>query len=248
MRAWNDLKLTPAERERAIARILDAGALPRRSLLAELRTVYAALDLRMLFFGVGECLFLALVAAVLLFIPMAAAVPYENMASLLFLFSPVLYALLTLFTAWKEQSCGVLDWRQTCRVSLRETAALRMLVFGGISVLTLVPANAVLWALSPVQVSFGWMLGVSLSSLFLYGALSLMFQQLRRRAGWLMAPVVWTLAGLILLSVPQAGAALLQVPAVVFFLLAGGWLAVYLLELRRFCLISRKGDMCDALY
>lgn len=249
MKQWNDWELTPAERNHAVSQILDAGLPPRHDLLTELRMVREALDLRMLFFGVEDSLFLALVAAVLVYVPLAAVTVQQlDMTPLLFLTSPMLYAFLTILTAWKEDSCGVLGWRQSCRVSLRAASALRMLLFGGASVLLVVPANAALWMLTDTRVPLGWMLGVSLSSLFLYGALSLSCQFLGAWKGCLLAPGVWVMVGILLMTLPGAGAWLLQVPTAVFFVLAGGGLAVYLLELRRFCLMPGKGVLHHAFY
>lgn len=102
-----------------------------------------------------------------------------------------------LLTAWKEAQSGTLEWRQTCQISLRTMTALRMLVFGSVSVLVCVPANLVLWYLAQGGVSLSWMVALSVSSLCLYGALSLYCLRLRGMAGLLAAPAIWTALGIV---------------------------------------------------
>ena len=84
------------------------------------------------------------------------------------------------------------------------------------------------------------MLGVSLSSLFLYGLLSLACLESRGRL--IAPPVIWAALGGLLLVWDGASAWLMALPGAVFLVLAGGALALYLLELRRFCLGRRRGE------
>ena len=61
-----------------------------------------------------------------------------------------------------------------------------------------VPANILLWLTSGRVWPLPWMLGLSFSSLFLYAALTLFC--LRLRWGMVILPVVWGVAGLLLLD------------------------------------------------
>lgn len=227
---------TEAEKRRAIARILDAG-LPRRVALGwELWEVLGRAGPRALLFGVGDCLALSLLIWALCLLPvLALARTAGSLAPALFLFSPLLYAALSLLTGWKDLQTGIWEWTWTFRISARMVAALRMLGFGGLSVLLCVPANWALWLLTGREQSLGWMLALSLASLFLYGGLSLACQRLRGPAGGLGAPACWALLGLAALFQPRAAEWLAAVPAAVFCLLAAAGIALYLLELRRFC-------------
>ena len=171
MERWNEPMLEPWEREAAISAILDRGLVPKPGIGLLLRT---ALNAQVLFFGEVDCIFLSILAAVVLMIPLLAAVLQQaSPAPMLFLASPALYALLLGLTAWKESQSGLLEWKQTCRLSLQTVSALRMIVFGGGSVLVWVPVNLWLWSALGRALPLSWMLGVSLSSLFLYGLLSL---------------------------------------------------------------------------
>ena len=227
MERWNEPMPTHWEREAAIAAILDQGLVPQPGLTAILRS---ALDARVLFFGVADCIFLSILAAVLLLIPLlAAALQMAAVAPMLFLASPALYALLLGLTAWKEAQSGLLDWKRSCRLSVRAVTALRMAVFGGGSVLVWVPVNLWLWRAMGRELPLSWMLGVSLSSL-------------ERRGRLIAPPVIWAALGGLLLMRDGASAWLAALPGAVFLALAGGALALYLLELKRFCLGRRRGE------
>lgn len=223
---WEPIPVpTEEERRLAIRAVVDEG-LPPPGKRWEI-------SLSVLFFGVGDCLFLAVLITGICFVPLAAAVFQRSpLAPLLFLLSPLLYASLQFLTMWKEFSTGTLEWKQTCRIPFRVLTALRMLVFGGVSVMVCVPADMLLWELSRHQAALPWMLGVSFSSLFLYAALSLFCQRLRRREMMLAAPALWLALGVVLLCWEAGAAILLRVPALVFFLLALAGLALFLRELK----------------
>lgn len=213
------------ERRRAVRAIVDEG-LPPQGKRWEI-------PLSVLFFGVGDCLFLAVLITGICFVPLAAAVFQRSpLAPLLFLLSPLLYASLQFLTMWKEFSTCTLEWKQTCRIPFRALTALRMLVFGGVSVMVCVPADVLLWELSRHRAALPWMLGVSFSSLFLYAALSLFCQRFRRREMMLAAPALWLALGILLLCWEEGAALLLRVPALVFFLLALAGLGLFFRELK----------------
>ena len=238
---------TEAEKRRAIARILDAGLPPRPSLGRELLETLRAVGAPVLFFGTWDCLALSLLIWTLCLLPaLVVAGSTGSLAPALFLFSPLLYAALSLLTAWKDLQTGLWEWTWTFRVSARMVAALRMLGFGGVAVLLCVPANGALWLLTGQERSFGWMLALSLASLFLYGALSLLCQRLRGLGGWLAAPVGWVLLGLVPLIWPRAAEWLTAIPTAVFCLLTAAGITLYLLELRRFCRRPMEGGVSYA--
>lgn len=246
---WNQIPMpTEAEKTAALARILDAGLPVRRDLRHTLRETLQAVGWRTLFFGTADCLFLAALFLILCLLPAAAAaVRQGSVGPVLFLLSPALYAALHLLTAWKEAQSGTLEWRQTCRVSLGTMTALRMLIFGGVSVLVCVPANGLLWYLAEGGVSLSWMVALSLSSLCLYGALSLYCLRLRGMAGLLTAPAVWTAVGIVPLLWERAARWLNGVPTVLFCLLTAAALVLYVSELRRFCRRCTEGGTIYAL-
>ena len=192
-----------------------------------------------LFFGVEDCLFLPVLAALLCLIPGAVIARFDSVAPLLVLFSPALYAALHLLTAWKDTASGVAEWRRSCKLSACTLLALRMLVFGGLAVIVCVPANILLWLTSGRSWSLPWMLGLSFSSLFLYAALTLFCLRLRR--GIVVPPAVWGVTGLLLLVWERGGELLLRVPVLVLFFLAAAGLAYCALTLERMLRYPNRG-------
>lgn len=223
---------TAVERKAAIVRIVELSE-------AEQHLRQRSVPLSVVFFGVEDCLFLPLLAALLCLIPGAALARFDTVAPLLFLFSPALYAALHLLTAWKDTASGVAEWRRTCRLSPWTLLALRMLVFGGLAVIVCVPANILLWLASGRSWSLAWMQGLSFSSLFLYAALTLFCLKLRR--GMVIPPVVWGVAGLFLLVWERGGELLLRVPVLVLFFLAAAGLAYCVLTLERMLRYPNRG-------
>jgi len=240
MEHWNEPMLEPWEREAAISTILNRALVQKPGLGRLLRS---ALNTQVLFWGVVDCIFLSTLAAVVLMIPLLTAVLKQvSPAPMLFLASPALYALLLGLTFWKESQSGLLEWKQSCCLSLQTVSALRMVVFGGGSILVWVPINLWLWSVLGGELSLSWMLGVSLSSLFFYGLLSLICLERMGRGRLMVPPIIWTALGGLLLAWDGASAWLTALPGAVFLVLAGAALALYLLELKRFCLGRRRGD------
>lgn len=240
---WNEIPMpTEAEQNAAVARILDVGLPARQGFRHTLTETFQAVGFRTLFFGAADCLFLSALFLLLCLLPMTAAATRQGpVGPVLFLLSPALYAALHLLTAWKEAQSGTLEWRQTCRISLRTMTALRMLIFGGASLLVCVPANLLLWYLAGGTVSLSWMVALSVSSLCLYGALSLYCLRLRGIAGLLTAPAVWAALGIVPLLWERAARWLNRVPTVLFCLLTATALILYFSELCRFCRRTEGG-------
>lgn len=233
---------TTAQRDRAVAAILAQGLPPREPLGKRILRTARTLPPSVLFFGVGDCLFLAVLLALVCLTPAAWAVAQrEALPSLLFLFSPALYALLQGLTQWKEGMSHTMEWKQACRISLPTLTAWRMLVFGGVAVVLCVPGNLLLWQLRGGQDSLLWMLAVSCSSLFLYAALSLFCQGRGGKRGVLLPPLVWVAVGLFPLGWPPAEDWLLRVPAAVFLLLAAAGLGGFLWQIRHTLLLAPDG-------
>lgn len=233
---------TPAEKDRAVAAILDQALPQQPTLWGELRRTVGDLPLGVLFFGVGDCLFLACLVTGLCLFPAALAAGNQcPLGPLLFLFSPLLYGTLQGLTQWKEAMSGTLEWKKTCRLSFRALTAWRMLLFGGAAVVLLVPADLLFWQLAGRPCSLGWMLALSCASLFLYAALALLCQPLSGWQALLLPPLAWLGLGVLALLWPPAALWLEGVPLGVFLLLAAGGLGAFLWQLDRAISHPKKG-------
>ena len=238
---------TQQEKLRAISQILDAGLLRPVSLRRELWDILRVAGVHTLFCGVGDCLALAVLVWVLGLFPASFLASYTGgLAQVLLLMSPLLYAALSLLTTWKDVQTGIREWTWTFRLSARMVDALRMLCFAAVSVLIGVPAELLLWRAAGCRWPLSWTLSLALSGLFLYVALSLYCLRLRGAGRLLAAPVLWLAAGA---AAPRwrPAAFLEAVPPAVFCLIAAAALALYLMELRRFCRRPMEGGLFCAL-
>ena len=236
------------EKDRAVMWILDTAMPQKNSVWQELYRTAGAVGVRMLFFGVGDCFFLAvLVLCVCLFPAAAVMVRMVRMAPCLFLVSPAFYALAHFLTMWKEYQMRTLEWKQTWRISFRTVMALRMLVLGAVSVVGSILICAVLWSLSEQMVSFVWMLSVAFSALFLYGGSSLLCQRLWGLSDFVTVPVVWTLVSLVPVIWETASIWLMQIPGYVFVMIAAAGMGLYFMQI--YCFVtdrkSRKTVLAD---
>lgn len=249
MRDMRSAGMSVAERDAAVASILDEALPARRSPIDRLREVARSVTPGMLVFGVEDCVFTAALSALLVLIPAAWAVRNpEQIAVALFAASPVFYALVQALCAWKDVESGTMAWRSACRVTPCELGALRMLAFGATAVAVCVPVAAFVWLASSRAASFGWMLSVACASLFTFAscALALMRALSRVRTGgegWqrrlgfalpLATPMaLWLAACAALASLPEFGRAVLGVPALVFACIALAAAVVFVAQVLR---------------
>lgn len=241
MKAFESIPM-PSEEEKAqaITEILSASDLTGVGLRAQLASI-KKFSISTLFFGLGDCMFLAVLFALICVVPTSLAATEQGpVVPMLFLLSPVLYAALHLLTWWKETLSGTLEWKQTCRLSFGMMTALRMLVFGGAATLLCVPQCFLMWFVIGRKISFLFMLSVSFSSLFLYAALALALR--KSRWGIFFVPVFWLVAGIVMLCWERASIILLEVPSIVFFLLAVAAFAAVLFQLSMMLHSNERGQ------
>lgn len=243
---------TDAERDAAIAAIVEAACPSRPRPLDALFAAVRACTPRMLLFGVEEGVFLAALVAVVGLVPAVwAAQQPERIAVAVFVVSPLFYASLQGLCAWRDIESGTLAWRLACRVTPAELGAVRMLAFGAASVAACVPTACALWLASVRVASLGWLMSVACASAMVYAAMSLSLLRLRSRAvTWMpvrallrfagpsaahmldyaaiaLPPTAWTALSIVFASIPGAGTVALGVPAAVFTLVALGAAVVF---------------------
>lgn len=240
-----------AEKNRSIARILERGMPEPRRLSVALGKRWNAVGVRGLFFGLGDCIFLALLACGLLWLCLFAAFGNHSSPSYVVTFfaSPFLYAALHLLTTWKEIMSGTYELMMTCQYNLRQVTALRMLVFGGISVVVTVMASVGVAALLTDGISILRLLGVSFSALFLFAALSLFVERRGSAPGiGLVTPLLWVSLFLALLLLGDRGERLLfQVPTAVFWGVSAVSLVFYIRALEHLYFESKEGAISHAV-
>lgn len=223
----------PEERDTAIAQIVKQGLPVRRK--NDFLAMFRSLSPKVLFFGVGDCLFVSFLFAVFAGAAILANAAFNRTYSgmLLFLFSPALYFLLHCLTTVRELQENTREIPMTCRYTQRHLTAMRMLYFGGFGVA--VNAVVALLAAQSLKESFLQMLGLSLSALFLYASWTI-FCLIRFRRTLLqlaVPPTVWLLVitGLHFLLRDGGMQFVFMIPSGVLLLFAGCFCAVFLAEL-----------------
>ena len=203
----------------------DAGPPAPQRLWTAVPALWKSLGLRGLLFGVWDCAFLAVLAAALVWSSAAMLVRQQGhyVCTALFVTAPALWAALHGLTTWKERMTGVWELFMTARVTLRQLSALRMLLFGAVSVAMSVALSCAARLLAGEEVSLLRLCGVSFASLFLFAAASLLAEEfIRPPLGCLAVPAVW---------LPEAVLCLIAV-------IAAG---IYLALLKRRCFIGKEG-------
>lgn len=217
-RAWADQGIQAPilgadERERRIAYIVEHSVLKPQKLTSALFNLLGAAGIRGVCFGVWDCMLLALLldGALWAAVYEAAKSSPQFLGMLVFLASPVLYAMLHLFTVWKERMAGMYETLMVCRMSLRQMTVLRLLLFSGASAVLLAGVKLWVFARAGHGLSIVRMLCMSMAALFLYAWIQTLVEwKFRHRMAYAAAPAVWAILSVCLLFIGGKGLILLE--------------------------------------
>lgn len=238
---------TEEEKENSIAFIVAEGVKQPHCFYTTILLLWRDIGLQRLFFGVGDCVFLAFLGVILVWTGIFASVKQNlNLLYLLiFLLSPFLYAILHLLTVWKDIMVGTYEQFMTLRISLRQMTTLRMLVFGGISVLLCVGISMISWFLFSDMASLIRMLSLSFAALFLFAWMELLVEwKWRAPLSYFIVPVSWIgIGGLLLGLGEQVQRVLLAIPVMVFLIVAFLFAGCYFYTLKKYYFDSKEGAL-----
>lgn len=242
---------TNEEKECAIHTIVCDGLPHKQSILIAMPELFKRIGFRNLFWGTEDCVFLSILCsiafAIVFVLPITLYSGFQYLA--LFFISPLFYALLHTITAWKELQNGTYEIKMTCHYTLRELTALRMLFFSGFSVIVDVLLAGAVSCFSTTGLSVFQLIGISLSALFLYGAVT-MFMLIKGLSlgKQLAVPVLWSILCLLPFALKiNVEAVLLALPntVVIFILLAAA--CCYFIQLRAYFFEQKKGEFNYAI-
>ena len=239
------------EREASIRQIVAAGLPAPRRMWKAVPELVRTLGIRNLFFGVEDCVFLAVLLSVLVsagVLSFAASRP-SMLAVLLFIFSPLFYMALHLLTVWKEVMAHTYELLMACRCSLRQLTAVRMLIFGGMSLcFSMALSGCLSWWQSDGP-GLLRLCSISFASLFLFACLSLAAERKwPAPVSCLPVPAAWVLLGVSLLLLGERAEALLGgIFTMAFALAGGGGAALYFLMLKHYYFTLREGAIAYAV-
>lgn len=187
----NMKELSKAEKDKAIAEILDKGLTSPIYRLKKIWKFFSFCNPKWIFFDMGDCIFLGLLIAFTGWIILLQA-DEKFICCVLFGISPFVYIASYLLVSWKEYRQQMYEMKMACLYSLYQVTALRMLYF---SILNLTLNSAVLVMIREfhiVKMDFWRMLGISFSSIFIYGILILIFKfKGKRLLSYVTPPFFW---------------------------------------------------------
>lgn len=242
---------TEEEKNKSIAFIIEQGFHHPCHLREAIPILWREVGIQGLFFGVGDCVFLSFLSAMLLWIGIFASARQDLTTFYLFdfLLSPFLYAVLHLLTVWKDIMVGTYEQFMTFRISLRQMTILRMFVFGGISVMLSVGISWISWLLFIRTASLLRILSLSFAALFLFAWMELLIEwKWRAPISYFIVPIIWIGLGIFLLSFGKyVQKILLAIPVVVFFALALAFAICYFFTLEKYYFDFKEGGLHHAV-
>lgn len=168
-------KLSEAEKDFAISEIVEKGVIKPGDRFRKMLEAGRACTFRTLFFGVGDCFLLGILIAVCIWLLLIQA-DSQVIVCMVFAVSPFAYIASYLLTAWKEHRLQLYDIKMTCKYTVRQIYAFRMIYFSGINIFLNVLMLSLLMHFRLPVIDFWKILGLSFASIFLYGIIMLVFQ------------------------------------------------------------------------
>lgn len=196
MSTW---KLSETEKENAIHNIVRNGVVSPADKIKEFLNAGKRCRLHVLFFGVGDCLFLGILITVCLWL-LLLQFHIQTILCSVFACSPFAYIALFFLTTWKEHMVQLYEMKMSCHYTIRQVTAWRMIYFGFGNMLINTAVLALFVHMQNSFVPFWKTLGLSFASLFLYGIMMLFFQiKGRLYLSVAIPPVIWTVLNLLVI-------------------------------------------------
>ncbi len=194
-------KPSEQEKQKAIAQIIDKGYKNRKSMLFLFAEMKETFGLRSLFFGVGDCIYLAVIIMFVVY-AFLLSVGKTVLFTCIFTASPLLYLTAWLLTVRKEYFSQTLELQNVCKYTPVHITALRMLFFSLLSMVADIPVAAV--SSYFLKGTFWNLLLLSFCSLFLYAVLQLIaLMFIRARSAAIILPFAWILLCLLPVAIVE---------------------------------------------
>ena len=228
----------PDENEKSVAieTILAKGLIRRKSLFQQLNELYRNIGLRRIFWDITDIMVITFMSTLLLVFVLKDLIAQKSMVfGILFAISPFMFLFLSLITEAKERMTGLYELKMTCKYTIRQISAFRMLCFSGAGMAFsgLISVTLAFW---DGNQEFWQILVISLCALFLYSLLMIAaMNRLHRNWSYYVPSIVWALLSILPLKLfgEQWESFLRQVP----FGIALGFLCIlvwlYLWEIKQ---------------
>lgn len=185
-----------------IDKIVSVGVKPKQSFPSYLKSMMQQVGLRHIFSDRLEITFITLLVTMM--IGLMVFLPYyseiHDMYGYIFLLSPILFLVLSIFTYVRKTQNHTYDVEMACKYNVYQIIAFRMLVFSVFSIVLNTIAVAIL-AIQYEEIQFMRAFLLSTSALFLFSIL-LLFSLMKRRTTVIVVGTVigWTIGNLVLQS------------------------------------------------
>ena len=239
----NTEMLSEDKKALAIQEIIEKGIPSPRDRFRKLAAAFRFCLPRYLFFDMGDCIFIGLLAAFIGWVGLWRINGSFLCCSLLFA-SPFAYMAVWLLTAWKEYRQQMYELKMVCFFDLYQVTALRMLYF---SSLNLVLNFLILWSgrsFFHAELLFWRLLGISFSAIFLYGLLLILFQlRGRGRKALILPPFLWIVANCtaFIFWNEHMEKFILELSVSIVYAAAAGLLLLYLAALSLYMTAGKEG-------
>ena len=230
----NTIEPTLCEKEKAIGEILEKGLSRPKSLWVHLGEIYRALGLRYIFFDMVTPIIIIAAAAVCLLVLYPTG-QGRHIYAMLFLAAPIFFISIVLLTEAMEQAGGMYELKMTCKYTIEQITAFRVLCFSWMGTVFCAPASLYFSRLS-VAHDFFRAFSLSLCALFLCAFLTISAMRYFRRK-WVHFSIMPLWAAVSLLPVWVLGgrweAFLSQMPVAVTAMTAAIACALFLMEIKK---------------
>lgn len=236
-------KLSEAEKDLAISEIVEKGVIKPGDKFRKMLEVRRACTFHTLFFGVGDCFLLGLLIAVCIWLFLIPA-GSQVIICMIFAVSPFAYIASYLLTSWKEHRLQLYDIKITCRYTVRQICAFRMIYFSGSNIFLNVLMLSLLMRFQLPVIAFWKILGLSFASIFLYGIIMLVLQiKGMPYLTMILPPVLWGMLNAFVIAFygEKFEAMLLNLAGSLVFIITVIVFAGYLIALFAF-FISKTGE------
>ena len=216
-----------------IDKIISIGVKPKQSFPSYLKSMMQQVGLRHIFSDRLEITFITLLVTMMIgwmvFLPYYSEI--HDMYGYIFLLSPILFLVLSIFTYVRKTQNHTYDVEMACKYNVYQIIAFRMLVFSVFSIVLNTIAVAIL-AIQYEEIQFMRAFLLSTTALFLFSILLLFALMKRRTTAIVVSTVIgWTIGNLVLQSanVQLYNDLLMKTPNVVYAVVL---LAIVLMYLR----------------
>ena len=245
----NMKELSKAEKDKAIAEILDKGLVSPVCRLKKIWVFLGFCSPKWIFFDMGDCIFLGLLIAFTGWIILLQA-DEKFICCVLFGISPFVYMAAYLLSSWKEYQQQMYEMKMVCLYSVYQVTALRMLYF---SVLNLISNSAILVIIEEshiTKIDFWRMLGISFSSIFIYGIFILVFKfKGKRRLSYVTPPFLWIALNTVIYALwnRYIERVIMNMSVWIVYAITVILLLIYIVSLYIFMITGAKGDKTYAV-